>query len=773
MKNKRIVSLFITLFAIPAFLTGCDLKSIFSENTQPIVGEKGEKGDDGEKGDTGEIGEPGENGEAGKDGCSVISNHGEPTNELGKSGDEYIDLDTWDYYVKDENGWHKQGNIKGGDGEPGDVGISIVSANINENGDLIVTLSNNETINVGHLINVNEYTVNFYCDDLLVATQSVKHGEKLVEPELEDFIVNHWYIDKELEHEWLLYGCVVTENMSLYGKYVPVIKSVRFDRNTNIEIVEYGYGETLKDEKEICVSNAIETANYLTTLDNRGILFNKEQIGPIESLEINIDETNFVSAFVYFGKTPLSFDFVFELNAGDNVVNLSGAEYFTIQNPENNPINVNSLEIHYAIQTKFYDESLPTVVINTKDSAPVISTLAYVDCNVSTLGATKDVENLKGKIKVRGNTTSYSIKKPYRIKLDKKNSLFGYEKAKNWVLLADFLDGSNMHNYTALKFAKMLRGEDTFGVDPFHVNVILNGENAGIYLFGEHIDAKEGRLNIEQDNIWEKDFDEINFYIERDLSTAQDSNETEGVTYFRVQMENYTPSQYVFALKYPEKEDFEEELEGGGVDKHENEFNSYISNLQEYMTNICNKFISYSNDSTLFQSLSNDVDMESLALFSVIDQAFTERDHGQKSFKMYRANGGALKFGPNWDYDSCCYGLPIIWRDNQGFFVEKPFKVGSQTFCSTYFGEGWGNSLFNDLENGRTLFKNIWDSISSERIDEFLISQQNEMKSIAQLSIEDCRIWMNNQFYSLFDNQRYYWKYISTQLPYLKNYYSN
>ena len=87
------------------------------------------------------------------------------------------------------------------------------------------------------------------------------------------------------------------------------------------------------------------------------------------------------------------------------------------------------------------------------------------------------------------------------------------------------MDGSKMHNYTALKFAQMVRGEESFAVSPLHVNVILNGNDIGLYEFGEHIDVEEGRLNIEQENIWEKNFDEINFYIERDYSTALDSTE--------------------------------------------------------------------------------------------------------------------------------------------------------------------------------------------------------------------------------------------------------
>lgn len=710
----------------------------------------------GPKGDQGQQGEPG------LDGTSVITGHGEPSEDLGKIGDSYINLDNWDYYILTSDGWQLSGNIKG---STGNTGLSIESAYIDNNGDLLVVLSNGETINAGHIIDMDEHTVSFYCGDLLVSTQTVKHGEKVSNPTLEDFVVNHWYIDREFEHEWLYYGCVVTEDMSLYGDYQAVPRYLSFDKEAAISIDEYGFGTASQNGKEICVSKAIESMDYLTTLEERGILFNKSEIGVFESITIDIDDSGFESSKIYFGITPLSFDYSYDLSAGNNIIDLSKSEYFTIQNTGANPININTIDITYGKKATLSNESLPTITINTKDAQEVTSRLEYVDCTVSTDGAEKDVSNLKAQIKLRGNSTSVCPKKPYRIKLDKKNSLFSYTKAKNWALLAEYMDGSNMHNYSALKFAKMVRGEDSFAVEPLHVNVVLNGENIGLYTFCEHIDVKEGRLDIEQDNIWEKSFDDINFYIERDLSTAIDPSEIEGVTYFKVPLVDYTVSQYYFALKYPEKEDFEEELPDGTIDTHEEEFQIFFNSLKNYITEICQSFVGYSHTTSEFGNIASKVDVESLATYAVIDQAFAEIDHNQKSFKMYRTNGGLLKFGPNWDYDSCAYSLPYI-----GSYILNPFTVGG-SYNRTTFGEKWGSMLFNDLTNGRPLFKAVWHNISEEQLDAFLNEQLDEIHLISKSSTFDCEKWMENQYYCLFDNGQYYWRFVSNQLPYLKNYY--
>ena len=801
----------------------------------------------------GEAGQNGTDGQDGQNGSSLLTGNGEPLSTTGQNGDSYVDMTTWNYYLKINGCWVKEGNIKGtngqngvdgkdgvsvisisktssngladtytitysdgatstftvtngqngeqgiqgepgqdghtptisigqnghwyidgndsgisAQGEKGNDGVSIVSAVINDDGDLIVTFSDWTQINAGKVKDTDECIVNFYCDDLLIETQHVAKGEKATKPTSDEFIITGWYVDKELTESWVFYGYVVTEDMNLYADYTAKPKQLSFNNTNSIQVDNYGYGETLENSKEICVSKGVETNDYLTTLENRGILFNKEEIGNIGEMTITIDNNNFSSAKIYYGDTPLAFDNSEDLSAGENHINLNNAQYFTIQNEGTESINVESLSLSYKTKTIYANDDIPSVIINTADNAEITSRIEYVDCSVSTNGAVKDVNNLSGKIKLRGNSTSGCPKKPYRIKLDKKNSLFGYTKAKNWALLADYMDGSNMHNYTALSFAKMLRGENSFGVNPLHVEVILNGVNVGLYLFCEHIDAKEGRIDIEQDRIWEKDFEDINFYIERDESTIDDALEVEGETFFQVNFDDYELDRYVFALKYPEKEDFEEELDDGTINYHEGEFQTFFNNLVNYITDVCERFRLYYHNQVNYDSVASVCDMESLALFDTVDQAFRETDHWWKSFKMYRRDGGLLNFGPNWDYDSCSYGLRF-----QGTYVLDPFGTGNQTHPSTYIGDTWGNVLFKDNINGRPLFENIWSNISEETINAFMVSQKEEMKRISKYSIYDCELWMNSQYYGLFDNQLYYYQWTSNQLTSLYSLYNS
>lgn len=86
----------------------------YEEWLDSIKGEKGDKGDQGEKGDKGETGEDGKNG------TSLLTGRGKPTSDVGMVGDSYIDLSTWNFYVKTVDGWEFNGNIKGVDSGDGD-----------------------------------------------------------------------------------------------------------------------------------------------------------------------------------------------------------------------------------------------------------------------------------------------------------------------------------------------------------------------------------------------------------------------------------------------------------------------------------------------------------------------------------------------------------------------------------------------------------------------------------------------------------------------------
>ncbi len=90
--------------------------------------------------------------------------------------------------------------------------------------------------------------------------------------------------------------------------------------------------------------------------------------------------------------------------------------------------------------TAVYDQDyleLPAVTINTDDSKAIMSKEEYIAGDFSVSNSDYDMDATSMEIKGRGNTSWKQPKKSYKIKFDKKQSLFGSSyKAKKWTLIA-------------------------------------------------------------------------------------------------------------------------------------------------------------------------------------------------------------------------------------------------------------------------------------------------------------------------------------------------
>ena len=553
---------------------------------------------------------------------------------------------------------------------------------------------------------------------------------------------------------------------------------INLDENTALNVDETGYSEITINNYEFGFSKVEEDENKLIKITDRGIIMNKTMIDGICRMTINFSTLN--EATLYYGDYFLSFTNSVALKK-QNIINIpSYCSYFVIQSIGESIVK--DISIGYDKDSAEVEEELPIFIVNTE--APVASRHTYVNCEISYQNPANEEENFENApatIKRRGNSTTMFPKFGYRLKFAEKQSFFGLKSNKSWALLADYLDGSKMHNYSALSFASMVRkNSDTFAVSSYHVRYYLNGKDMGLFLLCEHVNENKGRLNIKQDNIWELDPKDINFYAERDFGPEHDYYEIEGENYFvYTNQDNYPSSSskidhYVFALKYPEKEDFYEELEDGSVNEHQEEFKAFFTYFQNYMSECTTLLNNYVINRSYYTQLLDKIDLDSLAMFAVTDQMFCESDHSQKSFKLFRHNGGKLEFGPNWDYDSCAdsmfYSGGYVLNPYEPYYPDK--KGAYYPNCkSTWFGEDWGYALSKDNINGVKHFKNVWKNITNEMIDEYLLDQLREMKYISNMLKVDTTIWMDNAYHCVFDNLTFHYKWISTESRYLKSLY--
>ena len=315
---------------------------------------------------------------------------------------------------------------------------------------------------------------------------------------------------------------------------------------------------------------------------------------------------------------------------------------------------------------------LPVISIDTKGAA-VTSRSEYVDMTMTLTGVEDALLDVGGEIRLRGNSTFGYEKKPYRIRLYQKHSLMGLEKAKSWVLLADYLDPSTLHNYAALSLAGTSESFD-FVPTPHKVNLYLNGEYQGVYTLCEQVQEQEGRLGLEFEiKRSANEISDYNFLICMNYNAPEKAGAQEGVTYF------YLPNvQRYFELEYPTREDF----------SSEEQFYRFFSALEDYMYETAEAFLQANR-----AYLSKHVNMDSLIDLYIIDRIMGERDHHWKSVFMYYkgAEGDpTLSFGPPWDYDFCMY---TQWtsRPNDEFNINNEFNPAEAAFFyrplfeSTYY----------------------------------------------------------------------------------------
>lgn len=114
-------------------------------------------------------------------------------------------------------------------------------------------------------------------------------------------------------------------------------------------------------------------------------------------------------------------------------------------------------------------------------------------------------------IRGRGNSTWGYEKKPYRLRLAVKSDVLGIQPARNWVLLANYLDPSLMCNTVAMRIGKDLNVPFTNTVVP--VDLTINNVYRGSYVLTQHLEVGPDRIDInsnglllEMDDYYDEEF---------------------------------------------------------------------------------------------------------------------------------------------------------------------------------------------------------------------------------------------------------------------------
>lgn len=277
--------------------------------------------------------------------------------------------------------------------------------------------------------------------------------------------------------------------------------------------------------------------------------------------------------------------------------------------------------------------NLPIVKINTLDGLSITSKEDWKDAKMEISNATDEswnFDDIEIEIRGRGNTTWGQPKKPYAIKLGKKQEVCGMPKHKRWVLIANYLDNSFMKNEVAFFLSEQL-GMD-YTVRGEFVNLVLNDKYIGLYWLGEQIKVDENRVDIDEEN---------DYLIEMDVYYDETWK-------FKSEIKN---------LPYMIKND---------DDMSQEKLDSLMEDINAFERAL------YGEEEI---NLEDYIDVDSFAKFYIVNEIMGngELNHPKSSYFTFDSELIILSAGPVWDFDWAGASSSDSLKINKSIYYDELF----------------------------------------------------------------------------------------------------
>lgn len=306
----------------------------------------------------------------------------------------------------------------------------------------------------------------------------------------------------------------------------------------------------------------------------------------------------------------------------------------------------------------------------------------------------KDISGVR--IKLRGNTSSYYWeKKPYKIKLSKKEDLlFRNEskyKDKDWVLLrvyngflSRFLVGNRLGQLIGLGWHPQWE----------YVNLVINGDYKGDYILIESVEKEKGRIDI----------DDTGYIIEDDAYWWNED------VYFKGDMLVYKTG---YTFKYPDSEDVND---------------SIINNIRNYILEFEDLLINGGD-------ISAHIDLDSFAAWLLAQDLLGQGDSGGTNRYLYKKDfilsdpfRTPLQMGVLWDFDATFKaddGWSYIHNRSYSFYFTELLK--RQDFYLNYV----------------SLWRTVRDTLHSNLVSYLHSIYAGKGEAIEKSKSLDCVRWGN------------------------------
>lgn len=306
----------------------------------------------------------------------------------------------------------------------------------------------------------------------------------------------------------------------------------------------------------------------------------------------------------------------------------SGAKYAVVDATNETSVTFGSRRLI------FMRSSLPSmsVVLNDGENLDTIHSdkEAKIGAKVAIDGAGNAKHNLAAtdiQIKTRGNTTFWFDKKPYQIKFDKKQDLFGMGKAKKWILLANYCDGTSVRTKVFFDLAEEIGLSNT--PKSVFVDLYIDGDYKGVYQLIEKNEVGSARVDLQ---------DESGVILEMEANNRLEAGDISFTT--ATTKKAFVYKDYVY--------DFE--------DTSTPERRARIAEIRSFVEGYVNRFERelYAADQN-WDAISSMIDVDSFILYYFLNEFGEQVDCTLASTYFYIDGASdVLHCGPVWDFDRIC-----------------------------------------------------------------------------------------------------------------------
>lgn len=405
-----------------------------------------------------------------------------------------------------------------------------------------------------------------------------------------------------------------------------------------------------------------------------------------------IDLTSMIASFEFVG-VSVSVDG--EKQEADVNVNDFSKPISYVVHAEDGTVNTYEIQVSLLPDVK---SKVPHLYINTDGSEPVNSKDEYLwaDMQIDGNGVYDDME-VRTKIRGRGNDSWNQPKKPYKLKLESKTSLLGLLPEKKWILRSNYRAESLMLDAVSFRMAGLLGMPYTNHAIP--VDITLNDEFMGSYIFTEQKEAKANRINVVDGGMY--------------LNLDTYMHKPPGLFY----SDFY---ELPVMVRYPNFKNFSPGEVQTELDKAKNDFH-----IMEQA--VADSSFPDNNYGDFFS-------VEDFVNYLIVYNLSLNREISHpKSTYMHKQKDGKYKMGPVWDFD-WAFGYDPgqnthFNNPQQSLFAEGDFK-GSIFF-----------TRFLEDPVAKTIYKERWEDFKVNKYPELIAYILDYAETISESYDLDYAVW--------------------------------